>query len=140
PIGGTTAGTTNVSSLNAGRGVRVESGTGNAILGNSISFNGGLGIDLGPVGVTPNDPGDPDPGANLLQNFPILSSVVLSPNSTEISGTLNSLATLTFRIELFSNVVCDASGNGPGLRPLGAVDAITDEGGNPSLRDPTSAT
>ena len=91
-IGGTVAGTKNVIALNAGRGVFVESGTGNAILGNTISYNGGLGIDLGPAGVTPNDLMDPDVGANLLQNFPILSAIVLGPSSTEVHGSLNSLA------------------------------------------------
>lgn len=129
-IGGTAAGTKNVIAFNAGRGVFVETGTGNAILGNTISYNGGLGIDLGPVGVTLNDPGDPDPGANLLQNFPVVSQVVLSPNTTEIHGSLNSLASLTFRVELFASLGCDASGYGQGQRPLGAVDAATDVAGD----------
>jgi len=129
-IGGTAAGTKNVIALNAAKGVFVESGTGNAILGNTISYNGSLGIDLGPPGVTLNDPGDPDPGANLLQNFPVLSSVVLGPTSTEINGSLNSLASLTFRVELFASLACDPSGYGQGQRPLGAVDAATDAGGD----------
>jgi parallel beta-helix repeat protein len=129
-IGGTVPGTKNVIAGNALRGVFVESGTGNAILGNTISYNGALGIDLAPIGVTPNDPGDPDVGPNLLQNFPVLSAVALSPTSTEIDGTLNSLASLTFRVELFASLSCDPSGNGQGQRPLGAVDAMTDGGGN----------
>jgi hypothetical protein len=132
-IGGTVAGTKNVISLNGGRGVFVEAGTGNAVLGNTISYNGGLGIDLAPVGVTLNDLGDPDVGANMLQNFPVLSSVVLSPGSTEVHGTLNSLASLSFRIEFFAGLVCDPSGYGQGQRPLGFVDAATDAGGNTSF-------
>ncbi len=129
-IGGTAAGTKNVISLNAGRGVFVESGTGNAILGNTISYNGSLGIDLGPAGVTPNDAGDPDPGANLLQNFPLLSSIVLDASSTQVQGSLNSLPSASYRIEFFANLVCDASGNGQGQRPLGFADRATDPGGN----------
>ncbi len=129
-IGGTAAGTKNVIARNAGRGVFVESGTGTAILGNTISYNGGLGIDLGPPGVTPNDPMDPDVGANLLQNFPVLSAIVLGPGSTEVHGSLNSLPSTMFRIEFAANLVCDASGYGPGQRPLGATTLATDVAGD----------
>ncbi len=82
------------------------------------------------MGVTPNDPGDPDPGANLLQNFPLLASVQLDTASTQIQGSLNSIATTTYRLEFFSAPLCDVSGNGPGQRFLGAVDRQTDAGGN----------
>ena len=129
-IGGTEAGTKNVIAFNAGRGVQIDSGTGNSVLGNTISFNGGLGIDLGPAGVTPNDPGDPDPGANLLQNFPILTGAVLDTASTQIQGSLNSIALVNYRLEFFSTVLCDPSGNGPGQRFLGFADQSTDAGGN----------
>jgi CSLREA domain-containing protein len=132
-VGGTVAGTKNVIAFNGGRGVFVEAGTGNAILGNTISYNGVLGIDLGPAGVTPNDLGDPDPGANLLQNFPVISAIVLDPTSTQIQGSLNSLSSTTFRVELFADIVCDASGYGPGQRPLGASTVMTDAGGNVAI-------
>jgi CSLREA domain-containing protein len=129
-VGGTLAGTKNVIAFNAARGVSVESGEGNSILGNTISFNGGMGIDLGPAGVTPNDPDDPDPGANLLQNFPLLSSVTLDTAITHIQGNLNSIPLSTYRLEFFSTILCDATGNGPGQRFLGSVDAMTDAGGD----------
>jgi CSLREA domain-containing protein len=128
-VGGTVAGTKNVLAFNGGRGVFVESGTGNAILGNTIVFNAGLGIDLAPLGVTPNDLGDPDVGANLLQNFPVLGPVLLDAGSTQIQGTLNSLPSLSFRLEFFGSPVCDVSGFGPGQRPMGAADRMTDAGG-----------
>src|SRR5262249_1482087 len=72
----------NVIAFNGGAGVVVgtdtahgflatQAGTGNAVLGNSIFANAGLGIDLGNAdGVTPNDPGDADTGPNNFQNFP----------------------------------------------------------------------
>ena len=129
-IGGTTHPLKNVISLNAARGVFVEAGTGNAILGNTISYNGALGIDLAPAGVTPNDPGDPDTGPNLLQNFPVLTAIVLAPTTTQVQGSLNSLASLNFRIEFFANLSCDPSGYGQGQRPLGAAAQMTDAGGN----------
>ncbi|HTR03428.1 MAG TPA: CSLREA domain-containing protein [Thermoanaerobaculia bacterium] len=132
-IGGTEPGTQNVIAFNGGRGVFVESGAGNAILGNAIAGNGGLGIDLAPLGVTPNDLGDPDVGPNLLQNFPVVTAVLLSPGTTEIDGTLNSLSSLGFRVELFAALACDPAGNGPGQRPLGSVDATTDAAGNASF-------
>src|SRR5205807_8110846 len=61
-VGGTTASAGNTIAFNV-RGVVVDSGTGNAILGNSISSNVGVGIDLTPVaGVTANDNCDSDTG------------------------------------------------------------------------------
>jgi CSLREA domain-containing protein len=46
---------------------------GTRITGNSIYANRGLGIDIYPRGVTPNDFGDLDKGANQLLNFPVIS-------------------------------------------------------------------
>jgi CSLREA domain-containing protein len=129
-VGGTAADTKNVIAFNVARGVSVASGTGNAVLGNNLVLNGGLAIDLGPVGVTPNDLGDPDPGANLLQNFPLLSSIQLDTATTQVQGSLNSIATSSYRLEFFSTGYCDVSGNGPGQRFLGAADRKTDPGGN----------
>ena len=72
--------------------------------------------------MTPNDPGDPDPGANLLQNFPTLSVALLDTASTQVQGSLNSTAGSIYRLEFFSTAACHPSGNGPGQRFLGAVD------------------
>jgi len=48
----------------------------NAITKNSIYANVDLGIDLEqPPGVSLNDPGDADDGANTLRNFPVFNSV-----------------------------------------------------------------
>ena len=45
---------------------------GNAIVNNQIFSNAGLGIDLAPLGVTPNDPGDTDTGATRSTTSPVL--------------------------------------------------------------------
>src|SRR5207237_177422 len=67
--------------------------SGNAILGNAIFGNAGLGIDLaniqGPFGVTPNDPGDTDDGANKLQNFPVLQSATTDGSPVTVQGHLH---------------------------------------------------
>ena len=56
------------------------SATGNAILGNRVFSNAGLGIDLSPdSGVAPNDIGDSDAGANNRRNFPVVTAVHTTP-------------------------------------------------------------
>jgi hypothetical protein len=133
-IGGTVAGAGNVIAFNVANGIGVDSGTGNAIWGNSIFSNQLLGIDLGFNGVTPNDLGDPDMGANNFQNFPVLTSVTSANGSTTIQGTLNSNAGANFRVEFFVNDACDPSGNGEGQTLLGAVDPVTTDGsGNATI-------
>ena len=129
-IGGTAAGAGNLIAFNALAGVDVVNGSGDAVLGNLIRSNAGLGIDLGPTGVTANDNKDPDTGANDLQNFPLLTSASANAAGTTIVGTLNSNPGTTFRIEFFGNrpSVADAS-NGEGERYLGFI-TVTTAGGN----------
>ncbi len=90
--------------------------------------NAGLGIDLGADGVTPNDAGDGDTGANNLQNFPVLTSA--TSGSTTIEGTLNSTPNTKFRLEFFSSTECDPSGYGEGETFLVFIDVTTDGSGN----------
>ena len=67
-----------------------ETTRGNAIRGNSIFFNRGLGIDLQGDGVTHNDLDDGDGGGNSQKNFPELTSIVFDGTETVITGTFNS--------------------------------------------------
>ena len=125
-VGGTAAAAGNRIAFNT-RGVVVDSGTGNAILANSIFSNVGVGIDLTPVaGVTANDNCDTDTGPNNLQNFPVLTSAMAGAVNTTIQGTLNSTPSTTFRIEFFANASCDNSGNGEGQTFLGFTSTTTD--------------
>ena len=136
-IGGT-AGAGNLIAFNTGPGVGFRpppfnSGTGNTIVGNSIFSNGGPGIDFNQDGVTANDACDADTGSNGLQNFPVITSVTAGAGSTTVQGTLNSVASRSFRIEIFANEVCDPSGFGEGKTFLGGTVALTDGSCNGSF-------
>ena len=59
---------------NVDQGIVVDRGsTEIAIRDNILSEFATIGIDLGNDGITPNDPGDADLGANRLQNTPVIS-------------------------------------------------------------------
>lgn len=121
---------------NTGPGIWVRSGTGNRITQNSIYSNGGLGIDLDGVGVTPNDPGDADTGPNNLQNYPVLTAAASFGGSTVIQGSLNSTANTTFTLEFFAN----PSGTGQGKTFIGSATVATDASGNANFFVTLSAT
>jgi hypothetical protein len=81
-IGGIASGEGNVLRANGAAGVLMSgaSSLGNAVRGNSILLNGSGGIQLGDSYLMPNDPGDPDSGANRLQNTPELVDVRFAGN------------------------------------------------------------
>ncbi|MDY0746607.1 cadherin-like domain-containing protein [Paucibacter sp. R3-3] len=147
-IGGTLASQANIIAFSnqqgtTADGISVSTGTGNAILGNSIygtnTNAGSLGIDLGASGVTPNDTGDADTGANNLQNFPVLTVVTTNGSGTlTVTGTLNSTASSFFRIEVFANTSNTVSGYGEGKTLLGFINVATDASGNASFSTPFS--
>jgi hypothetical protein len=134
-IGGTLTRAPNIIAFNGGDGVTVSSGSGNAILTNSIRSNGGLGIDLGPNDVTANDLDDVDAGANALQNFPVLTSVVnnTGAGTFTINGTFNSTPNTSFLLQFFASASADPSGYGEGDRLLGSLTVTTDAGGDVRL-------
>ena len=114
--------------FNTQAGVRVLSGVNNAIRGNSFYQNGQLGIDLGAAGITANDAGDPDTGANNLQNFPLIDVV-----TDGVQVTLNTTPSVGAQIDVFSNQGCDASGNGEGANLIGSFVVFTDTFGNATI-------
>ncbi|MEO8431424.1 MAG: CSLREA domain-containing protein [Acidobacteriota bacterium] len=138
-IGGAAAGAANIIAFTkffvgtGGIGVLVGlPGTGESILTNSIHSNDNIGIDLaaGVVdGVTPNDAGDLD----IIQNYPVITSAPIAAGMVTVSGTLNSKPGATYRIEVFSSAVCDATGFGEGQTFLGFTTLVTDAGGNGSF-------
>lgn len=144
-IGGTEPGAGNRIAFNLGEGVLLQSDTpgddslvGNSIRANSIHDNRGLGINLRPAGeppstVTPNDFQDPDPGPNLLQNFPVLTNVVVQPGQSTVTGTLNSTPDSPFALDFFRSPAPDPSGYGEGQQYLGSTSVTTDASGNASF-------
>ena len=144
-IGGTAAGARNIIAYNVGpaagmpqqghgEGVVVlGGGTGNAIRGNSIYSNSGLGIDLNDNFVTPNDACDTDFGSNTLQNFPVLTSAVILGSNTRVTGTLNSRPSTTYTLDFYANDACDSTGYGQGKTYLGSATVPTDASCNASF-------
>ncbi len=115
-IGGVAPGEGNVIAGNDAHGVIVHNGgaVGNAIAGNEIHGNAGLGIDLGMNGVNPNDPLDPDAGANDWLNFPELANAVAAAGMVSVDVALDVPAG-DYRLEFFTNPSgADPSGNGEG--------------------------
>lgn len=111
-IGGLNSGEANVIAFN-GTGV-VVGGSANSILSNLFYGNSSMDIDLtnnmgGKYGLTPNDYGDRDTGANNVQNFPVIVSVIRNPGETVVSGGLNSIAGTPFTLQFYAN--------GPSSRP-----------------------
>ena len=126
-VGGLGAGEGNVIAFNSGAGVALVGAGAAPILSNSIFSNGGLGIDIGADGVTPNDPCDGDRN-NLsdIQNFPNLTSAFVVSGGVRIQGSLNSTPNTAFRLQFFSNSSCDPSGFGEGERLVGSMTVTTD--------------
>jgi CSLREA domain-containing protein len=97
-------------------------GVNNYFSQNSMFSNANLGIDLEDDGVTPNDGlGDPDTGANNLQNYPVLTTASTGPTYTYIEGSLTSAASSSFTIDFYeetqgeayiSSVVVNTDGSG----------------------------
>ncbi|MBM4460548.1 MAG: right-handed parallel beta-helix repeat-containing protein [Chloroflexi bacterium] len=128
----------NVIVNNGGNGVSVV-GSGdqairNRIRHNRIYGNAALGIDLGRDGVTANDEADPDSGPNRLQNYPVLGVLKRRGEYTDVNGTLNSQPNQTYRIELYHNPSCDASGYGEGKTYWTELEVTTDAAGKAAFQ------
>ena len=128
-VGGTAPNEGNVIACNGTNGVAVAFANGWAVLGNSI-YGNGFGISLsGSDSISPptqNDPNDADTGNNNLQNYPVISGVtIVSNTSVQVSGSLNSEASKTYRLEFFANARCDKSRNGQGAKFIGFKDVST---------------
>ncbi len=117
-IGGTALGNTIVNST--GAAIVAPNGV-QLISQNVIQDNGGLGIDLGNSGVSPNGSG--------LQDYPVVAAVSRYLSSTFVRGTVTGPPSSSVTVEAFSNAVCDTSGNGEGATLLGTATVATNASG-----------
>ncbi len=107
--------------------------SGNTIRGNRFRNNAAVGIDLGPgAGTSANDEGDSDTGPNELQNYPVLTTAESSGSSTFVTGTLNSLPSTSYVIDLYLSDAGDdhLTHHGGATYLLKAVTVMTDGAGN----------
>ncbi len=115
-------------------GIVIQNSAGVAIRDTLTFSNAILGIDLGNNGVTPNDAGDGDAGANNSQNFPEFSLVAtngaVTGTALSINGQIPSGAG-SYQLIFYVNSACDASGFGEG-------NAFLLDGGSPYSLSTTS--
>ncbi len=132
-IGGTTAGAGNTIAYNntadiAGDGGVLVGGSGDAIEGNSIHDNTGLGIDLGGDGVTLNGSHAGQSGPNNWQEFPVITSAI-GGAATQVAGSLTGTPGATYTLDFYANAVADPSGYGQGAIYLGSGTVTIDSTG-----------
>ena len=129
------AGNQNTITHNLGTGIKVSAfAAGPNIDRNVIHSNNALGIDLGvnglpPVGtegVTPNE--TPENSSTPL-NFPDLTNAEATDGNDRVDGTVDSYPDEDYRIDIYANDSCDASGYGEGQTWVGAQTVATDATG-----------
>jgi parallel beta-helix repeat protein len=120
-----------------GGGIVLGDSTGTLVRGNFVTGNGlltGLNLDLGADGITPNDSGDIDSGANHLMNYPVPHGLAWT-NGTPMSGTFNipaeigglfDLAPGTYQLDAYYDHSCNPIGSGGGSWVGGAqIDVVS---------------
>jgi uncharacterized repeat protein (TIGR01451 family)/CSLREA domain-containing protein len=113
----------NTVAYNSGPGIALLGSGPTEVKSNSTYSNGGLGIDRGSNGVSPNTGGG-------LRNFPELTSASAPvAGSAEVSGFLLAAPSTSYSIQLFVNDTCDSSGHGEGETPLPPLNATTNAQG-----------
>jgi hypothetical protein len=129
-IGGTAVGQGNLIRANGLSGVGIEGASlGNAVQGNAIYGNAQLGIDLAANGlVAPNDGAKSAGQPNLLMDYPVFTSAVISGTTLTVSGYIGTAPGdpdfANTRVEVFESDN-DGSGFGEGMSYLGALTTTT---------------
>jgi hypothetical protein len=118
---------------NGGAGLYAQDDVNVDVTYGSFGSNAGLGIDLAPRGVNPNDALDADAGSNELLNAPVLQSAVYDASTfppTTVNGTIDTTAGVQNEIDFYVSESCDLSGYGEGEGYLGFANATTDASGH----------
>lgn len=93
------------------------------VAANVFRDNDGLAVDLGDDGVTLNDGGDADDGANHLQNHPVVRTAASNANGTRVTGKLDS-APGTYTVDVYAAEVCGPAGRGQSTIWLGSLNVV----------------
>ena len=139
-----TIGPDNIIAHNTSHGILINDGNNkfNTITRNSIYNNGGLGIDIDPIGVNLNDQYSHS-GANGRQNFPVITSAT----TTEVRGT----ACAGCVVEIFladspagsygegKTFLASAVASATGIFTI-PLSGVTPDRSSPRLRPPQTAT
>jgi len=118
---------------NGGAGVFVEGdSSGVDLIAAGIGRNGGLGFDLTPRGVNPQNPVQPDVGPNEALNAPVLTSLDFNPanSALTIHGTLDTPPNSQIELHFYRSDTCNASGYGDGQQDFDFVNVTTDATGH----------
>ncbi len=133
-VGGTQSGAANKIAFNGRFGIMVfPCSSRNSIRGNSFFPTTVWESISVQSGVTANDATDSDVGANNLQNFPVLTSVMSIGNSTTIQGSLKSTPNTTFQIDFYTSAALDPSGNGEGAQFFNTTSVTTNGNGDATI-------
>lgn len=123
-IGGTATGQGNVIANNGAYGVSTSgSAARNLIIGNSISGNGGLGIDVGHDGAVTLETSTPD--LIRVQNA--------GPN-LQVRGTVSGTPGEVYTVAIYSSAIADPTGHGEAERFLAAFDVTIPATGTPTVQ------
>jgi len=114
---------------NFNKGIVILSNSVVPISKNKIYGNREMGIDLEDDGVTANDSLDSDTGPNGLQNFPVISNVVVQDFDTvkivSFDVRLHSAPNKQYYIEVFSSPFCGSNGYGQGKQVFAYNGSLT---------------
>lgn len=114
---------------NFNKGIVILSNSVVPISKNKIFGNREMGIDLEDDGVTANDNLDTDTGPNGLQNFPVISNVVVQDFDTvkivSFDVRLHSAPNKQYYIEVFSSPFCGSNSYGQGKQGFAYNGSIT---------------